>query len=346
LVSHRREMFLERLKSVSVRLMLPVVLLALAGVGRGYGQTCLTASDVDDATKTALVNTTQSFFGMVTRGDSAGLRQSSIAGLAANFSGIENAVRDNQSALVGAKAVARPPFLLEADGAAPLERAEFLCGVFGPSGQTAESAVIMIPNLPPGHYGFVALDVTTAKGAYTFSTVLQQEGGGWKLGGLYIKPSQTAGHDAAWFAQRARDYKAKGQLHNAWFYYLEARDLMVPVPFMSTLATDKLYDDLQSVKPADLPGGGTPAALTADGKTFKLTDLFPSPVGEDLDVVVKYQSADVSNSAQTFRDNVAVMKALLAKYPELREAFAGVVARAVEPSGRDYGTMMAMKDVK
>jgi hypothetical protein len=346
LVSHRREVFCDRARSASFRAVLPVLVLALAGVGRGYAQTCLTASDMDEATKTSLVNTAQNYFGMVTRGDSAGLRQSSIAGLAANFSGIETAVKDNQSSLAGGKAVARPPLVLQADGTVPLERAEFLCGVFGPSGQTAESAVLMIPNLPPGHYGFVTLDISTAKAAYTFSTVLQQEGSAWKLGGLYIKPSQTAGHDAAWFAQRAREFKTKGQLHNAWFYYLEARDLMVPVPFMSTLATDKLYDDLQSLKPADLPNGGAPVALTADGRTFKLTDLFPSPVGEALDVVVKYQATDVSNSAQLFRDNVAVMKALLAKYPELREAFAGVVARAVEPSGRDYGTMMAMKDVK
>jgi len=41
-----------------------------------------------------------------------------------------------------------------------------------------------------------------------------------------------------------------------------------------------------------------------------------------------------------------VIKALVAKFPEFRNAFAGVVARAVEPSGRDYGTLMAMKDIK
>jgi hypothetical protein len=40
------------------------------------------------------------------------------------------------------------------------------------------------------------------------------------------------------------------------------------------------------------------------------------------------------------------MKALLTKYPELRDAFAAVVARGVDPSGRDYGTMSAMKDIK
>ena len=43
---------------------------------------------------------------------------------------------------------------------------------------------------------------------------------------------------------------------------------------------------------------------------------------------------------------MAVMKALLAKYPELRANFDGMIARAVEPSGRDYGTMLPMKDIK
>ena len=61
---------------------------------------------------------------------------------------------------------------------------------------------------------------------------------------------------------------------------------------------------------------------------------------------MKYQSPDVSNTTQTFQDNMAVMKALIAKYPELHEAFGGIVARAVEPSGRDYGSLMAMKDIK
>jgi len=40
------------------------------------------------------------------------------------------------------------------------------------------------------------------------------------------------------------------------------------------------------------------------------------------------------------------MKSLVAKYPELRDAFTGVVARAVDPNGRDYGTLLAMKEIK
>ena len=111
---------------------------------------------------------------------------------------------------------------------------------------------------------------------------------------------------------------------------------------MATATTDKLYDEMQATKPADLP----PLDLTAGGKTFKVADLFPVPVGRDFDLVVKYQSADVSDTGKTFQENVMVMKALLAKYPECRDAFGGIVARAVEPSGRDYGSMLPMKEIK
>jgi len=158
---------------------------------------------------------------------------------------------------------------------------------------------------------------------------------------LYIKPAQVSGHDGNWFADQARAYKSKGQTHNAWFYFLQARELLVPVPFMSTKITDKLYDEAESVKPADLTFD-----LVAGTKTYKVTQIFPLVVGNDLDLVVKYQSADVSNTGQAFQDNMAVMKALVAKYPEFREAFAGVVARAVEPSGKDYGSLLPMKDIK
>jgi hypothetical protein len=309
-------------------------------------QTCLTADDMDAATKTALTNTGQRFFDLVAKGDSATLRQNAIPSLARDFSGIEAAIRENQPNLSAAKATSRPPFLLKAEGTAPLQRAEFLCGVFGPNGQTATSSEFVIPNLPPGGYGIVILDTSTAKGFYTVSFVLQQSGTEWKLGGFYAKATQISGHDGNWFADRARQFKAKSQLHNAWLYFAEARELLVPVPFMYTQKTDKLYDESQAVKPADLPIDGTTTDMIVAGKTYKLTALFPLTVAGELDLVVKYQSADVSNTTQTFAENMAVIKGLLMKYPEFRDAFDGVVARAVEPSGRDYGSLLPMKDIK
>jgi len=322
-------------------ILVPLLLAAVAGA-----QSCETASDMDEATRAALVNTARRYFDMAARGDSAGLKQGAIASVAADFSAIEAAVKDNQPNLAGAQAAPRPPFLLKQDSTAPLDRAEFLCGVFGKSGQTSNSAVFVIPNLPPGNYAVDTIDANTAKGAYTVSFVLQQEGADWKLGGFYVKETQAAGHDGNWFADQAGQFKAKGQLHNAWLYYLQARDLLAPVPFMSTQATDKLYDEMQSLSPSDLPTKTSTVDLVAGGKTYRLTDLFPQVVAEDIDLVVKYQTSSVANTGQTFQDNVAVIKALVAKYPEYRDAFAGVVARAVEPSGADYGTLLPMKEIK
>lgn len=309
-------------------------------------ETCTTAGDMDAATHSALPATGQRDFDLIARGDTTTLKLNAIPSLASDFAGIEQAVKDNQAALSGAKATPRPPFLLEADGTAPIPRAEFFCGVFGSNGQTSDSAIFTLGNLPPGKYAVVILDASSTKGPYTVSLILQQMGSDWKLGGLYIKAAQGGGHDGNWFITQARDYKSKGQNFTAWLYYLEARSLASPLPFMSTAATDKLYDESQKVQPADFPADGKPADLSAGGATYRLTTLFPQEVGNELDLIVKYQVADVSNTNLAYQNNVAVMKALVTKYPELRSAFAAIEARAVAPSGQDYGTLLPMKDIK
>ena len=331
-----------------LRRVIAVSFLALnLGPLSALGQTCSTASDMDTATRSALETTGKRLFDMASKGDVFNLKQSAIPSLAANFTGIETAVIENKDAFSGAQATVRPPFELKVEGNEPIARAEFLCGVFGPQGQTQNSAVFVIPNLPPGTYGIDILDVTGgAKGPYTLSFVLQQTGTDWKLGGFYAKAGQIAGHDAKWYMDQAEQYKSKGQAHNAWLYYLQARDLIAPVPFMSTLQTDRLYDTIHSAQPKDVPAEGNTVDLAAaNGKTYKLTQMFPITVGSDLDLVVKYQYLDVSNTSQTFQDNMAVMKALLAKFPELRTAFVALVSRAVQADGRDYGSLMPMKDI-
>lgn len=322
-------------------LLLAVVFPALA-----RAQTCLTHSDMDGPTRSALESAARRYFDLAAQGDVATLKQNAIPNLAADFAGVESAVKDSQPSLAGAQTHPQPPFLLKVEGDKPLARAEFLCGIFGKNGQTANSAAFVIPNLAPGNYGMVTLEITGSPKAQTISFVLQQQGPDWKIGGFYVHASQVAGHDADWFAEKARTFKTKGQNRNAWLYLLQARELAVPVSFMYTQLTDKLYDDSQAVKPSDLPLEGNTVELLAGGKTYKLTTIFPVAVGDDLDVVVKYQASDVSHTAETFKANMDVIHALATKYPELRDAFGGVVARAVEPSGQDYGSMLPMKEIK
>lgn len=311
-----------------------------------FAESCATASEMEPAVKAALTSAGQRYFDLLSKGDAASLRQSAIPSLAADFSAIEGTVKDNQAALAGSKATARLPFLLTAEGTAPLARAEFFCGVFGANGQTKDSAVFTLGNLPPGKYAVVILDAAASKGAYTVSLILQQIGTDWKVGGLYIKAAQFSGHDGDWFISQAKQYQSKNQLHNAALYYLEARSLVSPLPFMSTAASDKLWDESSKAQPADFPTDDKTVDLASGGTTYKVSAIFPEVVGNDLDLIVKYKAADVSNTGAAYQSNVAVMKALLAKYPEFKDAFTGMVARASDPSGRDYGTLLAMKDIK
>ncbi len=318
------------------------LLLGLA-LPRAGAETCSSVEEMDEATRSALERTARQFFDYASKGDVFDLKQSAIASLASNFGNIEAVVVDQRSTYAGAQPAVRTSYLLEASGAAPIARAEFLCGVWATPGW----ATFAINNLPPGRYGVVIQDVSTPKGKYALTMVLKQEGGAWKLAGYYSKPAEIGGHDGQWFLTKAREYKAKGANHNAWFYYLTAWDLMAPVDFMGTRALDKLSDEMQSVRPSDLPTSDHSLALAASGgRSYQVIYISALPVDNDLDLLVKYRMPDISNTQQTFADNTAVIRAIVARYPEFRQAFAGVVARATEPSGRDYGTVLAMKDVK
>jgi len=90
-----------------------------------------------------------------------------------------------------------------------------------------------------------------------------------------------------------------------------------------------------------------PVTLAAqNGRSYQISDMFVAPDKDSLDFVLKYQAPSVTDRAKAFEDNMTVIKAIVTKYPELRDAFAAVVARAVAPNGEDYGSLLAMKDVK
>jgi hypothetical protein len=62
-------------------------------------------------------------------------------------------------------------------------------------------------------------------------------------------------------------------------------------------------------------------------------------------LVVKYHADDISDPALALQNNDAVIRAVAAKFPELRQAFSGIAARATLANGQDYVTLMALKDI-
>ncbi len=325
-----------------IRPKISICFFLLLWTAAGWAQRCTEAKDLDPATRGAIESAARQYFDMAARGDTNGLQQNSIPSVAQNFGGIANAVTGNVATLQGSQGTVRNSFLLDDSQATSAEKAEFYCGVFGAYGHTANSTAFIIPGLPPGKYAVAIVDAQGAKTPFTISFVLQQEGQQWKLAGYYAKSGQAAGHDGNWYVQQARDYKQKGQTRVAYFYYWQARDLLAPVPFISTLQLDKLYDEMQQVVPTDLPVGQS-VNFNVNGKTYQLTTIFPLPVGNDFDLVVKYAAPDVSDTAKSWQANMDLINALLAKYPEFRDAFQGMVARAVAPNGQDYGTIAPTK---
>jgi hypothetical protein len=312
---------------------------------RVLAQTCTSADELEAPKRSAIEAAVTQYFQMAKQGDMAGLQQASTP----DFTNIANTVSDNKDAFSGTP-TERSLFVLDntappsnaAFSGPPKEgRAEFFCGIFN----SPDRVGFVFPSLPPDVYAIVIEDTKSDKGDFSISWILQQSGNRWSIAGLIPKATTIGAHDGNWFAQQARAFKSKGQMHNAWLYYVMADELLRAFPAMSTPQLDKLYDEFHSVRPADFPAGN-PVDLVAGGKTYKITTMFPAAVGNDIDLVVKYQTADLSDPARLFQDNTAVIKAIVTKYPELRDAFGGVVARAVAPSGQDYGTLLAMKDVK
>ncbi len=305
-------------------------------------QNCTGGAELDVPTKNAIEAAARQYLDMSKRGDVAGLKANSIAAIAGDFGSIEQAVVSNKPYFVEGQATISVIYLLDAAQAkGSLPRADFYCGIYN----SADRLVFSITNLPAGRYALVMQKIA-GKDPITLTLILQDMNGSWKLAGYYPRLDAIGGHDGQWYLTKAREYKSKGQLHNAWFYYLTAWDLMAPVNFMSTPQLDKVAEEMQTARPPDLPASGSPLNLAANGKTFKVTELVAVPVENNLDLRVRYETADASNAGLAFQDNMAVSKAIVAKYPEVRDAFSAVIARAVDASGHDYGSVLPMKDVK
>ena len=321
---------------------LAVLALTVLPASVALAQTCSTGSDLDAATKNGIDNAASHYLEMSKNGDVAGLRANAIPQLAGDFGSIEQAVVTNKPYLAGGSASITGTYLLDASQAkAPLPRAEFYCGIFN----SPDRLAFFIPNLPPGRYA-VVIQKVTGKDPITLTLVLENVAGAWKLAGYYPRLDSIGGHDGQWYLAKAREYKAKGYSHDAWFFYLTAWDLTAPVNFMSTPQLEKIADEMQTARPSDLPSDNSPLSLSANGKVFKITELAAVPVDNNLDLRIRYQNPNAGNSGIAFQDNMAVIKAIVAKYPELRDAFNSIIARAVDGNGTEYGSLLAVKDIK
>jgi hypothetical protein len=170
-----------------------------------------------------------------------------------------------------------------------------------------------------------------------------QDTGGWKIADFRIRPESVQGHDGIWFLEQARQFKSKGQNHNAWFYYLTSWDLLAPVPFMDTRLLNKITQESGTVQPKDVPVGGKPVNYTANGKTYTITDMSVLHVNNAFDLSLKYSVPSTADFNATQADARSLATALVTQYPELKEVFDHIWAHAVDANGGDVPGLITLK---
>jgi len=343
----RRESDYKSVITYCIRLLLAMAVIAIAMALDAHAESCQMAHEMDPAVKQTLSSAAERDYQLIASNNAAAIAQNSIPDIANNMQGLTDLLNQNSADLAGSTATIRNVFILDASGTEPvLQNAQFYCGVFNP---TSDNKIgFTLQNLPAGKYGLVIMEVQNAKSPYFYTFLLKQDGPGWRIAGLFPRNRQIAGHDAPWYWQQARDFKSRGEAYNAYFYYLIAREIAAPVPFIGTTKLDSFHEEVQQATPAQLPEQTPITVAGENGKTYQITSLFvvPDEKSKQLDLVMKYNAADISDSGKTFVENKEAMKALLAKLPELRQPFANLVARAVAPNGQDFGSMLPMKDLQ
>ena len=240
-----------------------IVLLAMGMLVSGIvsAETCTTQSQMTVADRDALVATARSLAAKVQANDVSGLQAATAPEYAKDFSGIGTVVGSTAVKVKDGTLSVEQVYLLDgtqlkrgADGTLP--DAQFFCSLNKSMAETD----FLIPGLAPGRYGFVMVTVDGSS-PWRLSFLLRQEQGGkWVMAGFYPKPLLAAGHDGLWYWKQARTMTAQKEHWNAWLYYQEAENLLVPANFIQSTHLEKLKAEQNAAAPPALSEGVTAEA--------------------------------------------------------------------------------------
>lgn len=306
-----------------------ILLGSLSVTAPAFGVSCTTQSQMAVNQRTVLEETARMLGGNVLANNTEAVRAQTIPAVASQFNGIAGSIQNLNAEIRGATMTVDTLYLLDASDMKAAADTQFFCGVSG----SPLTVVVTIPNLPPGRYALAILHATGVKQPQQISLILQNEPSGsntWLLAGFYTRPMTLAGHDGIWYWRQARDYAAKKQNWDAYFYYQAALQLLEPVDFISSPNLQKLQHEADATKPPDLPGMD-PMRLNAGTQSFEITNLHTGELSNQLDLVVTYNAAPNQSLVQAREQVTAVMRALLQQHPELSAAFHGLWVYAAVP---------------
>ena len=318
--------------------------LCLFSASSAYAVSCTTQAEMKEPERAALVSTAHTIATDMQANNASAVKAATIPSVASNFNGIASSIQKISSDLAGATINVTSVYDLEASDAQPGEDAvQFFCGVAA----NDLHVIFNIPGLPAGHFAFVIVEATGVKNPQRLSMLLEKSGaqnGAWQLAGFFPRPLTSAGHDGVWYWAKARDYNKAGHPWTAYFYYQTAVYLLLPAEFVDSNNFDKLVQELRGATPGGLPGA-QPMSINVDGSPVPITNIRTDSTFGGFDLVVRYETADVSNPAAARTKTIALMKALLALHPEWKDAFHGLWVFANAPNQPPFSLELSMPQI-
>ena len=303
--------------------------------------TCTTQAEMKEPDRTAIVTAVRAIASRMQANDANGVRTATIPSVAGNFGGIASSIERLSPDLTGATLAVTSVYDLDATDAQPGEDAvQFFCGVAA----NDLHVIFNIPRLPAGHFAFAIVEATGVKNPQRLSMLLEKNAGTWQLAGFFPRPLLSAGHDGVWYWEKARALNKAGHPWSAYFYYQTAAYLLLPAEFVDSNNFDKLIQELRAATPGGLPGA-QPMTVNVDGSPVAITNLRTDSALGGFDLVVRYETADVSNLATARTRSVALMKALLALHPDWKDAFHGMWVFANAPNQQPFSLELSMPEI-
>jgi hypothetical protein len=289
----------------------------------------------------AIVTAVRAIASRMQANDANGVKAATIPSVAGNFGGIASSIQKLNPDVTGATLAVTSVYDLDATDAQPGEDAvQFFCGVAA----NDLHVIFNIPRLPAGHFAFAIVEATGVKNPQRLSMLLEKNAGTWQLAGFFPRPLLSAGHDGVWYWEKARAFNKAGHPWSAYFYYQTAAYLLLPAEFVDSNNFDKLIQELRAATPGGLPGA-QPMTVNVDGSPVAVTNLRTDSALGGFDLVVRYETADVSNLAAARTRSVALMKALLALHPDWKEAFHGLWVFANAPNQQPFSLELSMPEI-
>lgn len=315
---------------LGLALLLPSSLLAV---------TCTLQGEMTPQVRSSMEQSSRTLAQEIAAGNATQVRALTIPSVAAQFQSIAGSIQRLAPLISGATITIDAMYSLDATDLKQQSQADFFCAA--PNSNLQEE--VGIPGLPPGSYGLVLVHATGVKAPQQMGLILQRAAGDqWLLAGFFSKPLEVAGHGSVWYWNRARQFAQKGQTWNAHFYYGIAANLALPVEFLSTPNLRKLLEEQSAVRASGLPSAAAPLVLNHGGQTYTITGLRTDSSLGGLDLVVQFSVPDVSDPVATRTRILGLMSAMLAQYPQLRDAFHGLWVFADAPGQRPFAIEQPM----